>query len=119
MRISDWSSDVCSSDLQRAAEAEQLLLVGNEFEMRCPQLRAQAAGRFVAGDDDEIHGGLLSVRAASYRRKPARIGNSYMQNLEDSMIGRIWRGWATGAIVAAYRRPSGESVTPPQKGKSP
>src|SRR3546814_569844 len=31
MRISDWSSDVCSSDLEKAEEVIKLLKAGNDF----------------------------------------------------------------------------------------
>src|SRR3546814_9869471 len=48
MRISDWSSDVCSSDLDRAAAMTARgagRMVGAEQAMKEPAMRARAAGR--------------------------------------------------------------------------
>src|SRR3546814_13447252 len=47
MRISDWSSDVCSSDLERQTLGPRMALVGN------PDLQAlgEALHRFLAADD--------------------------------------------------------------------
>src|SRR3546814_3694796 len=44
MRISDWSSDVCSSDLPRVERLEQLLHVADQAR------RAACAVRFDAGE---------------------------------------------------------------------
>src|SRR3546814_1004854 len=50
MRISDWSSDVCSSDLQNAAELERIAgrpvqLGGSADAVRTDVARATAGGR--------------------------------------------------------------------------
>src|SRR3546814_17755541 len=61
MRISDWSSDVCSSDLQRGDEGDAVLdaqlvvrIIGRVAEVGQIQRLAQAAELPVvaAGDDD-------------------------------------------------------------------
>src|SRR3546814_13522680 len=65
MRISDWSSDVCSSDLQRARGAavaldrpdlERLALVGSEIAQR---LDGDAPGALEGGDHQHRLVGLV------------------------------------------------------------
>src|SRR3546814_5609504 len=73
MRISDWSSDVCSSDLARLGERDRgegvrevqrcvLLVDDDEVESR------------VAQDLDHLEGGQLQPRADQGRSEERRVG---------------------------------------------
>src|SRR3546814_3391716 len=64
MRISDWSSDVCSSDLMAAAGDEQAALLGGEhrraeIDARDRPSRALADAVLVERDDDDGTAHLL------------------------------------------------------------
>src|SRR3546814_16636763 len=63
MRISDWSSDVCSSDLG-AEEDRQQLGVRQHGGAALEQL---LAGAFAGGPVADVHGGFLEER---FRRRP-------------------------------------------------
>src|SRR3546814_4230612 len=53
MRISDWSSDVCSSDLSQMAEEETLWLAASRFDDRLGSLkRLEALGFIVRSEND-------------------------------------------------------------------
>src|SRR3546814_10735158 len=93
MRISDWSSDVCSSDLRRRPA----------LALSHPRRLARALGR--GADDVQIAVGLDSVdaarienarawRAAEYRRdvhpaRPARLARSEEHTSELQSLMRI------------------------------
>src|SRR3546814_14662423 len=67
MRISDWSSDVCSSDLVDRLDVE--LLVGEEALL----LRHRVGGHLLLGPDDgggdgELHGPVPLARAGTRGR---------------------------------------------------
>src|SRR3546814_7553494 len=60
MRISDWSSDVCSSDLKRAKFSENAILaasweyVGNEpYASNCPGMTSRGAARALQIDEKD------------------------------------------------------------------
>src|SRR3546814_19186619 len=89
MRISDWSSDVCSSDLLRRA-AEYLV---HEAVLRAPQ-----AHRVEAGGGQEI-GGI--VAAAVRRGKDQRTGLPL--RLDD-----LVRLWGLGARRRSEARRGGK-----------
>src|SRR3546814_8364852 len=76
MRISDWSSDVCSSDLQRRidrhAAADALALsafdaVGrkDDLDLRFAAKRHQGGGK-AAGGNADIDGGTLRLRSEEH-----------------------------------------------------
>src|SRR3546814_3933470 len=89
MRISDWSSDVCSSDLEAAAVITTLVLLGQVLELKArgstsSALRAllelappTALKIFGSGDEREVSldqlasGDLLRVR-------PGEIGRAHV-----------------------------------------
>src|SRR3546814_6240609 len=64
MRISDWSSDVCSSDLFQAAENEYLAMVGSHTALRQSGMPSDL---FVFPDEDHIKS-QPAHRLAVYRR---------------------------------------------------
>src|SRR3546814_4302527 len=61
MRISDWSSDVCSSDLLRAAAA---------LYRRLPVPRQRSGARLVRRRSEERRVGKEWVSTCRYRRSP-------------------------------------------------
>src|SRR3546814_11525341 len=76
MRISDWSSDVCSSDLARGAERVRALDVG-----RAPHLAEQANGA-VLGDDAGARAGEEGQRLRTpLLAHPLELGCDLVQRL--------------------------------------
>src|SRR3546814_4305918 len=72
MRISDWSSDVCSSDLQRAA----LDLAGDQQQVKPPQrVACVGALQIVLGPEQALPAGLtLALGDGAEGVEPARDG---------------------------------------------
>src|SRR3546814_11843997 len=77
MRISDWSSDVCSSDLAPGNEAQRQPAVGD--------LAGEADGRGVAGPqidrDVRVHVQDRLQRLADAESALAGIGQGYLRSL--------------------------------------
>src|SRR3546814_20549096 len=65
MRISDWSSDVCSSDLPRTTLVSLLRNPSSSIAML-----GVDAGRAVVGDQQQVVGALLTGRDRPPRRTP-------------------------------------------------
>src|SRR3546814_3895418 len=57
MRISDWSSDVCSSDLVVAAASDD---IGEDTHQPDPQPADRPRDRIVAGIDDDVGLGVVA-----------------------------------------------------------
>src|SRR3546814_11580499 len=76
MRISDWSSDVCSSDLERLAGRIQTCTGGGQFGFRFPRSRIVAPRR--------LHGGLQWLRG---QRNRSRWGGNDRGVLKDGVGG--------------------------------
>src|SRR3546814_10768486 len=95
MRISDWSSDVCSSDLQR----EQLkALVSGKPIIRAQELRnAGIAGSTIQRAFDEV--GIVRIRSALYQDPPSDVVSE--QKLTE-VAKRIHKGMI--AMVATSSR---------------
>src|SRR3546814_1730638 len=72
MRISDWSSDVCSSDLAGAAAAGDRPLTPLGVELRRRQREAVAPG--VAVDHREVGVLVAVVEAEPERSEERRVG---------------------------------------------
>src|SRR3546814_19415307 len=70
MRISDWSSDVCSSDLQERVEKRQepLPLEGEDWLIGCPALAEQVIVPVDADGNDRFE--LLRVLIPPYEAGP-------------------------------------------------
>src|SRR3546814_9036368 len=93
MRISDWSSDVCSSDLLDAVDIQQLEVVGVSVRTEetvdvDADVRAAAGGRDRRADaaDARLHGGPGRIEAQTRRqlrgigkldRKSTRLNSSH------------------------------------------
>src|SRR3546814_9080364 len=79
MRISDWSSDVCSSDLRACARTR------------------------TAGDDDEIIPGVFSAHGSAVQLVLDRLGGSESQFLRRRDLDRLTIGgiaaFARGAVL--------------------
>src|SRR3546814_4710117 len=97
MRISDWSSDVCSSDLPVSAEALQSQLDGwtlLDFDDRTAfeaGLKTSAAPRTIAltYDDTTVTRGRLSQLVAMMTIKPACREMAQHPLLEDRKSTRL------------------------------
>src|SRR3546814_18374118 len=86
MRISDWSSDVCSSDLDAPLSPARYRSAGLRFDLRRrnePQDRFEARVNALAtieDDDDELpmafgdDGRLLGERSIAARSEERRVG---------------------------------------------
>src|SRR3546814_12064290 len=83
MRISDWSSDVCSSDLRRP-----------DFKDRGPAGREQARQ---VGNDAAI--GVEPVGAGKKRRRGLMVGDIGHQRLAGGDIGRIAAAEVKGRVA--------------------
>src|SRR5437879_11186075 len=88
--IGDWSSDVCSSDLDAAGEAVQLREAPRSVRRRTTLLRERVARLHVERDrggdarlDDEVH------------RDPGRAA------------GRVPGGYDHAVVIGAWREPGG------------
>src|SRR3546814_14852684 len=86
MRISDWSSDVCSSDLQRAPVA---------------YLRGVADRRRGFDDVDVDHGGVLADRQ---QRRLAGLGRQRFEIAVDVLEEGLALGAAAGQLEQAESR---------------
>src|SRR3546814_14567052 len=110
MRISDWSSDVCSSDLKRRQDAEALarlpdgsLLVAFEREHRLRRLPADLGGRAEAVDappglaEADINAGIEALVPLADRRLLALTASQ----LDDSSSAVLLPG-ESGAWPAGW-----------------
>src|SRR3546814_12851157 len=98
MRISDWSSDVCSSDLERAEQEVQELADGRAPEGerepgRTPPPQTLLEQRATAG---------IAIRATPYRRfqRPRQFGRGhdagqlgFDAGLDDRVAGLFGDAW--------------------------
>src|SRR3546814_1203131 len=95
MRISDWSSDVCSSDLQLRRHGARA--VDRRERGTSLAVRAAAARSYRAGADRGVAGDAAGARGE--RRRPWRISNDGGRTVNERVIrGRIDR---SGALVSA------------------
>src|SRR3546814_1296870 len=81
MRISDWSSDVCSSDLERSGRDRGSVGLRPPCARTTPVLRARPCAFTVAGDGDgRLRGRVaqgrpfLRLRRRSERSEERRVG---------------------------------------------
>src|SRR3546814_677803 len=115
MRISDWSSDVCSSDLQMEAAQDELKRSSDAFTERVQQLSAklQLVGRQIG--DMEAKQRTLDDALRRRQLLPADLpfGTPFMDPVDDSMDNLLpllndyqdsWQGLqrADGQIEALY-----------------
>src|SRR3546814_5432302 len=90
MRISDWSSDVCSSDLQQVCDAlipamragSRIVIHATVHPQLCVSLAAQAARRDIALIDAPVSGGGAGAAAGTLTvmvgdRKSTRLNSSH------------------------------------------
>src|SRR3546814_5693830 len=81
MRISDWSSDVCSSDLGEAAVAQQLLV---ETARRDAQVGAFEIGFGKAGEARKLTADLRAFLALQFLALEQRGGDRKSTRLNSS-----------------------------------
>src|SRR3546814_14432207 len=108
MRISDWSSDVCSSDLLDAVDIQQLEVVGvivrtEETVDVDADVRAAAGGRDRRADaaDARLHGGPGRIYAQTLRQllgigKLVEFGGGQLLRLQ-----RVDRAWYVALFFLA------------------
>src|SRR3546814_11728920 len=76
MRISDWSSDVCSSDLRIRQSLEPVIVIGGGSERH--------------GDDGHVVGvDGLDQRDTRVRWKPATVGDHPVVKLDQRIFGLL------------------------------
>src|SRR3546814_18153415 len=97
MRISDWSSDVCSSDLEGAGRKARRQ--GRGFGEREDRSRRRGAGRGVeaqaggyAGDSGDRRGGVGEDRGGGGLIRPAGRGGLWGKRSEERRVGEEWAG---------------------------
>src|SRR3546814_17993170 len=83
MRISDWSSDVCSSDLSRACHAKRIPLPATT--------RQQAAGSSHPSPPKEGEGNYSRRLLAARNADDAGQGQSDQADVTNQVVERIYR----------------------------
>src|SRR3546814_3546472 len=89
MRISDWSSDVCSSDLQRSSGANRSPIVGRAASSSAgaalatafaisSAIASEAAQTSLEGWAKRAHTETLRVSEEASLRKSARLSTAYL-----------------------------------------
>src|SRR3546814_1119622 len=74
MRISDWSSDVCSSDLFLANEVEQHFNMINRRVVQNAVAKIEDMGPILEGGENIFHSGLQCSTASDERSEERRVG---------------------------------------------
>src|SRR3546814_17285319 len=111
MRISDWSSDVCSSDLKKLVEANIAFGVGliqNGVDLVETKLAARAVAPLAVSDDVEVvrcwrdDDGLQQAAVLDGRGQCITLG---LVELTQNRLG-VWKhgresGWARGGWYEA------------------
>src|SRR3546814_1078346 len=92
MRISDWSSDVCSSDLSNKAAVVFVQRIGNDLQFVLEFLRFGVGGSVV--------GGTLGQLPPCQRHR--RGGQARIQMYEGAAVGFI--NSVRRGILASYRQ---------------
>src|SRR3546814_11282149 len=114
MRISDWSSDVCSSDLLRRGTANGFI-EGPRIVAAGPALSIIGGHGDVTGFREDVHGVLDAgytctgaLECAEKVRKASRAGADVIKIT------------ATGGVLSQQARgPEGHSPSPEQIGRAP
>src|SRR3546814_15927266 len=89
MRISDWSSDVCSSDLGQGVEVDQAVgREGNALRRRCGLAHriVLAGGNQDARCRQPVEGEVVRLGAAGGEDDPGRLGGG--QRSEERRVGK-------------------------------
>src|SRR3546814_3076495 len=110
MRISDWSSDVCSSDLCRPQAGESFCFDSMHTPWRNTQSRSRGSWRATAFRNDSLFRASLEV---SYTVVGAvftgGLGNAHDSDFSGAGVARARR--ASGGRAARYRHPSDRKST--------
>src|SRR3546814_4151186 len=87
MRISDWSSDVCSSDLQEIAKLEAAGLTKH-----CPLELRRGAGAYICGEESAMLESIEGKRGLPRHRPPyiAEIGLFGRPTLNQNVETMFW-----------------------------
>src|SRR3546814_9853899 len=94
MRISDWSSDVCSSDLLRVSNARARLELGDMFIEAAENIGIPRTSDFNRGDQTGVgyiqqttYNGLRCITAVSYLRTSRN--RAYLAILTNAHVARV------------------------------
>src|SRR3546814_8065882 len=119
MRISDWSSDVCSSDLAQAdVSAQRAAVDAAAINLRYTQVRAPISGRigsslFTAGA--LVQAGQPEALATIQRVGPVYVAHSPpaagLLNLRTPMTGGDLSGTGPNTGHGPFRLPNGTPFT--------
>src|SRR3546814_5170068 len=89
MRISDWSSDVCSSDLLVASNVRELLRPHQQGLDPGAPCRCRRRGAHGAARNDEEVGDLELLREAVRRRSDRRAGSPGRSNRSEEHTSEL------------------------------
>src|SRR3546814_12153194 len=101
MRISDWSSDVCSSDLLAEARRRPLCHRHHRRGSTRPACPARRAGRPAGGDPARADRPLSPAGAPPGRSTERRVGKEWVstrryRRLPSQQIKKTWTLYLTG-----------------------
>src|SRR3546814_11417738 len=109
MRISDWSSDVCSSDLEGYATEDQLAMLEADTAAwrRTLERLIDDVDDQLAHINDTLHGAERAQVVADFENEIARLEAAY---------DLLARGDDPVAAIAAAERAGGVRLTAPRSG---
>src|SRR3546814_4412215 len=87
MRISDWSSDVCSSDLDRATRHPAPWITPGQGSHKSDSHEGHA--RYHGGKDESLHQDQQAARSSQCPRRPRHGGRSEEHTSELQSLMRI------------------------------
>src|SRR3546814_14936033 len=115
MRISDWSSDVCSSDLQPTEEVAALLAAAGEptdvLHLSIQPLLVRGDGRVLlfdtgAGDVEWARGGRLPAPLRAAGVEPSQVTDVFIPHRPPAHVGGLRTPHRPPALPQATTHPS-------------
>src|SRR3546814_3726432 len=111
MRISDWSSDVCSADLRTPVEQPRLQLVsGGDIGVRIVEQRQPRALLALAGKGQVADGGAVYL-LGRIEAPDARQQITERQHPRDRQVGKPEGGGNIGHVAALLHQRSEEHTS--------
>src|SRR3546814_13471061 len=117
MRISDWSSDVCSSDLQGASAKRVFAMISFLRLKDSFQPQPASLGRPHRGESDMVELIISLIAGAVGGNAAAKIFNSIDMGVVVNSIAGIVGGGLGGPLIAALLGGAGISAEPRRGGE--